>query len=96
MTETHLEEPPRDPNWSQAGRLLPIDTLADTYEGPILLADETQTIRWFQAVANKNPVQHVFHMQDKDGAYMQGEEGEPLVDTVMIAPAFWAMAEVLD
>lgn len=95
----------RDPNWTQVGPLLPLATLSDDYKGPILLADESQTIRWFVAEANKRPVEHKEHRYDEAQGFLhhpQTEEqakakqpGDPVIDSRTVEPAFWAMVALV-
>lgn len=83
------------PNWTMLGVLLPIATLSDSYRGPIILADETQTVRWFVPKANKQPVDHVEHVRDPELGFLQDDEGEPKTTSRTVKPAYWAMAEIV-
>jgi hypothetical protein len=95
----------RDPNWTQVGPFLPLATLSDGYKGPILLADESQTIRWFVAEANKRPIEHKEHRRDEQLGFLHqpqteeqqeaGQPGDPVIDSRTVEPAFWAFAEIV-
>lgn len=90
-----------DPNWSQVGPFIPIESLATSFAGPVVLADETQTITWFVGNGkNRGPRQHKFNVQNNEGHFLQHEDGkkagEPVTDTVTVTPAFWALAKVID
>jgi hypothetical protein len=96
---------PKHPNWGQVSPLLPIASLSDSYDGPVVLADETQTIRWFCAKANKEAVRHVEHKRNEQGHFLfedqtdeqrkADELGDPITEERQVEPAFWALAEII-
>lgn len=96
-----MAKAPATPNWGRLGSVwLPIDSLADSWSGPVVLADETQTIQWFAAKASKAPVKNVEHQRDEAGDFKfklnSKSEQEPVTVERDVAPAYWSPAVVVE
>jgi hypothetical protein len=82
------------PNYFRTGvEWLDIATLPP--KGPILLADETQTIQWFVEKPTKAAVGHQEHERDEHGAFIFDGEA-PRMKASKVKPAFWAPVRVVD
>lgn len=85
-------------NWAQFSPFLPIASLSDEFPGPVILADETQTVRWFvDKGESRGPREHVAHAQNEEGEFQHENpepdvSGKPITEKSTITPAFWAMA----
>lgn len=86
-------------NWSRYGEWLPIASLSASFDGPVVLADETQTVTWFSEKPSKAAVEHREHERDEHGHFVfdgEHEDGsqKPKMKTRKVKPAFWAMARI--
>lgn len=84
-------------NWFREGDVwLPLSSLATSYKGPIVLADETKTIQWFSPKGSRAAVQHREHKRDASGVGFAYDGNEPVIETRKLEAAFWAPARVVD
>jgi hypothetical protein len=87
----------RDPNWAQVGHLLPIETLAPAFAGPVILAvvGDAETIRCFSpAGADRSAIEHVEHERDEQDHFRHTDDGEPITKKRTLKPTHWAFAEI--
>jgi len=83
------------PNWSRKGNeWFPIDELPK--KGPVLLADETQTIVWFSEDAKAEAVTHKEHQRDEQTLQFMHDKKGPIIKQRKLEPAFWSPVVVTD
>lgn len=79
---------------------MPLASLSDDWEGPVVLTDETQTIQWFVADGSKAAIKHIEHQVDVVGQFQfkRDKEGQqhPVMVERDVVPAFWSPAQLVE
>jgi hypothetical protein len=90
-----------DQNYVRFGEFMPIETLASSYDGPVIMANDDLTIQWFRTKQDRATIDHDEHERDKDGNFLfsgtlpDGSQ-KPKVKTSKVKPTKWAMARIVD
>lgn len=89
------------PNYVRVGEFLPLDSLAASFDGPVIMASDDLTIQWFQSKQSRAAIDHQEHERDKDGNFafdgtLNDGSQKPKLKTSKVKPAFWAMARIVD
>jgi hypothetical protein len=86
-------------NWThETDYWRPIETLAPSYKGPVVFANDDKTVIWFSEKGDRAQIENKVHKRDEGGtnSFLFDGKGEPVVETVKVKPAWWVMARVTD
>lgn len=84
-------------NWSHdTDHWMPIETLAPSYKGPLVFANEDRTVIWFSEHGDRSQIENHEHEREEGTNLFLYDGDKPRTKKSLVKPAFWALARITD